>query len=272
MALPLTAPVASILSALIAERLGIHFGPADIAILADKVSPRARERGFESLLDYYYLLRYDDPAGEELTALAEHLVVNETYFFREIDPLTVIVDEVIAPRVKAGERVRIWSAACSTGEEPLTLAMMLADRDLLSRTSIVASDVSARVLERAQGGSFGKRSVRGAVPGFATPWLSSDGDRWHIDPSLARHVVWRRLNLVDFDAVRALGVFDVVLCRNVFIYFSDETGAMVLHAIHDVLRPGGILALGVAESALRFGSSFLCEERSGAFLYRKAAP
>lgn len=271
MALPLTAPVASILSALIAEKLGIHFGPSDGAILAEKVSPRAVERGFDSLLDYYYLLRYDDPEGAEAAALAEHLVVNETYFFRELDPLRVIVEKVIEPLVNGGERVRVWSAACSTGEEPLTLAMMLADRKLLSRASIVASDISTRVLERAQAGSFGKRAVRGPLPAFAAPWLRADGERWRVEASLTRQISWKRLNLVDSAAVAGLGAFDVILCRNVFIYFSDETGAQVLRSLHDALRPGGFLALGVSESALRFGSAFACEEHAGSFLYRKAA-
>src|SRR5687768_10123504 len=115
----------AILSGLVEERVGLHYGPSERDLFLDKVQVRALEVGFDSLLDYYYYLRYDDPNGTELDQLAEALVVHETYFFRELEPLAVAVDDVIGPRVAAGQRARIWSAACATGEEPLTAAMLL---------------------------------------------------------------------------------------------------------------------------------------------------
>src|ERR1700759_1617009 len=128
--LPLSPQVFAILSALIEERTGLHYDVADTELLAERISPRALERNFESLLDYYYFLRYDPAAESELACLVEALVVNETYFFR-------VVAEVLVPELLArGIQPRIWCAASSTGEEPLTLAMLLDERGLLERVKI----------------------------------------------------------------------------------------------------------------------------------------
>src|SRR6185295_19128075 len=123
--LPLASAVFTILSGLIEERLGLFFAAEDSDILAEKVSPRAVECGFDSLLDYYYYLRYDAAAGAELERLAEALVVNETYIGRELDQLSALVGTLMPPLLHERGRLRLWSAACSTGEEPLTLAGML---------------------------------------------------------------------------------------------------------------------------------------------------
>ncbi len=112
---PLTPQVFSILSALIEDRLGLFFGPDYRELVAEKLGPRLVERGFESMLDYYYFLRYDPEAEDELKAVADLLTVNETYFLRELTPLEVLVGEFIAPLVVSGRRARVWCAACSTG-------------------------------------------------------------------------------------------------------------------------------------------------------------
>ena len=113
-ALPLSPPVFSILSGLIEARAGLHYSPSDQELLAQKVSERALEAGFDSLLDYYYFLRYDPAGPAALDALIEALTVHETYFFREHEQLRALVDGVIAPRLRAGQPLRVWSAACST--------------------------------------------------------------------------------------------------------------------------------------------------------------
>ena len=142
-------PVLAILSALVEERTGLHYGLLDHALLAEKAGVRAAEAGFESLLDYYYYLRYDAGAGPEMDALVDALVVGETYFFRELPPLEVLAG-IAEDLVLRGVRPRIWSAACASGEEPLTLAMLLDERGLLGRVDLVASDISPRALARAR--------------------------------------------------------------------------------------------------------------------------
>src|SRR3954465_4172039 len=120
-------------SGLSGDRTGLHYDLRERELLAERVSGRASERGFESLLDYYYFLRYDPNADAEFALLSEALVVNETYFFREVAPLLVLVRELLPRLLARGVRPRIWCAACSTGEEPLTLAMLLDEAGILDQ-------------------------------------------------------------------------------------------------------------------------------------------
>lgn len=269
--LPLSPPVFAILSAIIEERIGLHYSLAERELLAEKISPRAQEAGFDSLLDYYYFLRYDPRAAEEMDALTEALVVNETYFFREFDQLRVLVDQVVAPRVASGRRVRIWSAACATGEEPVTVAMLLADAGLLPHAEIVATDISHRALNRAREGMFGRRALRSVpAPDLVARYLTGSPGELRVHPDIEQAIRYDRVNLLDEGAVSALGIFDAILCRNVLIYFRDETVRLLLERLGRALRPDGALFVGVSESLLRFGTSLVCEERSGVFVYRRS--
>ena len=263
----------AILRALVEERTGLHYGPDETPVLIERVRVRAAEAGFESLLDYYYFLRYDPAATAEIEQLVEALVVNESYFFREADPLRVVCDVFLAPAVAAGRRPRVWSAACSTGEEPLTLAMLLADKGMLGAVDIVASDVSGRALDRARAGRFGRRSVREHVQALVpSRWLRAETNgEWTVAGPLREAIDWRKVNLTDRAAVAAIGTCDVILCRNVLIYFSDTTVARVVDALTEQLRPGGALFVGVSESLLRYGTSLVCEEHAGVFCYRRVA-
>ncbi|HET7754794.1 MAG TPA: CheR family methyltransferase [Anaeromyxobacteraceae bacterium] len=270
MALPLPPPVFTILSGLVEDRSGLHYSSEDRELLAEKVSPRAIDAGFTSLLDYYYFLRYD-PAGEvELDALVETLCVHESYFFREAEQLRVAVSECLVPAVEQGRRPRVWCAAAAGGEEPLTLAMMLADQDLLGRVDVLASDISERALARARSGSYGPRALRALPGGVLGRWLHPSSNGVSADSALIRAIDWRRVNLVDSAVVRALGSFDLVLCRNVLIYFSEGTTRRLAGTLADVLAPEGWLLVGVSESLMRFGTALTCEERGGVFLYRRA--
>lgn len=270
--MPLAAPpeVWAILAHAVEARAGLRYGPESAAIFAEKVSDRARERGFDAPLDYYYFLRYD-PAGEaELDALVEALVVHESYFFRELEPLRALARGYLAPRVARGERPRVWCAACAMGEEPLTLAFVLDELGALGAVELVASDVSERALARARRGRFGRRSLR-ALPGDVSAWMEVRGDEAVVRPRLLAAVEFRRVNLVDDAAVAALGTFDAVICRNVLIYFGESTARAVVNSLAARLRPGAPLLVGASESLLRLRTALACEERGGAFFYVKGA-
>jgi chemotaxis protein methyltransferase CheR len=267
---PLSSQVFTILSGLIEDRLGIFYAASEADLLAEKVSPRALELGFDSLLDYYYYLRYDAGAEVELGELAESLVVNETYFAREGDQLKALVEQLVPRLLLDRRRARIWSAACSTGEEPLTLAGMLLERGLLERVDIVATDISNRALSTARAQHYTGRSLR-AVAEAPPSWLELDGRSARVKPEVARAVTWQRLNLIDMAAVASLGRFDVILCRNVLIYFRDPTIKTLTAVFENALNPGGYLLVGASESLLRFGGGLTCEEHGGAFFYRKGA-
>lgn len=267
--LPLSPQVFAILSALIEERTGLHYDISELELFGERVSGRASERGFESLLDYYYFLRYDADADAELSLLVEALVVNETYFFRELAPLKVVVGDLVPQLLARGVQPRIWCAACSTGEEPLTLAMLLDEAGLLNQVTLVASDISARVLAHARAGVFRRRSLRSLPPGVVGRWLEGDDDGMRVAPHIARAVTWHRVNLADEREPSALGVFDIIICRNVLIYFRDQTIEQVVDRLWQQLTPDGQLLVGASESLLRFKVAFACEEHRASFFYRR---
>lgn len=270
--LALTPPLFAIFSSLIEERVGLCYTLQDETVLASKLSLRALERGFSTLLDYYYFLRYDAGSESEFEALVNALVVNETFFFRELAPLSVLISDFVAPLVAGGKKVRIWCAACSTGEEPLTIAMLLEQRGLLGTVELIASDISSAALAKARSGEYGRRSLRTvAAPELCEKWLTVREQGVTVDPALARAISWRQLNLLDEAGVAAIGVVDFIVCRNVLIYFRDVTASRVVSGLAQQLRPGGALLVGISESLLRFGTSLECEETSGVFLYRKPA-
>lgn len=270
MALPLSPQVFVILAALVEESAGLHYGPDDRELFAEKVSVRAVEEGFESLLDYYYFMRYDAGGATELARLVESLVVHETFFFREREALDWLVQRFLPARCAAKGRARIWSSACATGEEPLTLAMLVAEAGLADRVDIVATDISERALARAREGVFSPRALRDGAntPPFVDRYLVKRAGRLFVQPELYRSIEWRRVNLTVEDEVAALGAFDAVICRNVLIYFSETTAERVVTRLAQRLVPDGVLLVGVSESLLRFGAAVRCEERGGVFIYQ----
>jgi len=270
--LPLSPQVFSILSALVEERVGLSYTLADKDIFASKASARALEAGFESMLDYYYCLRYDDPEQREFQLLAETLLVHETFFFRELEPLRAAIAHFVAPRVKAGERARIWCAACATGEEPVTIAMLLREAKLTDQVDLVASDLSQSALERAKKGVFSSRALRQQRDHpLAARYLETRPDCIIAHASVLQSIDFRQVNLVEADAVEALGSFDLIVCRNVLIYFDDARVNSVVDRITARIRPDGALLIGVSESLMRFGTSLSCEEHGGSFVYRRRA-
>jgi chemotaxis protein methyltransferase CheR len=269
--LPMTPQVFAILSALIEERLGLWYALADKPLFESKISTRALELGFASALDYYYFLRYDDADGAEFEQLTDTLVVNETFFFRGFDQLQAVLNQFIVPRVKRGERPRIWCAACSTGEEPATIAMWLAERGMLDAVELIASDISSAALAVAQAGRYRARSLRQIPPGVdPSRWLETERGTLVLHPRIRTAIRWQKINLLDEAAVRAIGEVDVVLCRNLLIYFRDEVVRRVVEQLSERLKPDGTLLVGVSESLMRFGTCLSCEERDGVFIYRKA--
>jgi chemotaxis protein methyltransferase CheR len=270
-ALTLTPQLFTIFTSLVEEASGIHYGPSDRELFEAKLAAHAADLGYDSLLDYYYRLRYDDPDRRERAQLIEALLVHETYFFREIAPLQQLVDGHLAGVIARRGRARVWSAACSTGEEPYTVAMLLDDRGLLDRVEIIGSDLSAQAVATAASGLHKRRALRDDHPvALATRYLEPGPVGVAVAPRIRAAVEFRVTNLLDREAVRALGVFDVILCRNVLIYFRNEQVTRVIDQLAGSLAPDGLLAVGVSESLLRFGTSLVCEERGQSFFYRRA--
>jgi chemotaxis protein methyltransferase CheR len=267
----LTPQLFAIFSHLVEEVSGLSYGESDRELFGEKLAAHALDRGFDALLDYYYRLRYDDPGRVEMTKLVEALLVHETYFFRELAPLVELVNNCIEPAVRVKGRARVWSAACSTGEEPFTMAMLLDARGLLDRVEVVATDISTATIERARTGRHTKRALRDGHPvDLARRYLEIGAQGVAVSPRIREAVTFSPLNLIDGAAHRDLGLFDAILCRNVFIYFRDAQVMRAIDMLADHLAPGGLIAVGISESLLRFGTRLVCEERGSSFFYRVA--
>jgi chemotaxis protein methyltransferase CheR len=266
----------SLLRDLIAQRTGVWYGDDKRDLLADKLADLMAARGMTSFLDYYYLLRYDADAGRHWAELADRLAVPETFFWRQAEQLRAVA-EVVAPRHferRPGAPLRIWSAACCSGEEPLSIAIALAEAGLLAgRTGdlveIHASDASAAMIERARRGLYGERAFRALPPQLRERWFRPEGAAWRVDPHLHARIHWSVANLVAPADVRPLAAAEVVFCRNVFIYFSDETVAGVARVLAEAMPDDGYLFLGASESLTRLDTPFELAEVGGAFVYVK---
>jgi chemotaxis protein methyltransferase CheR len=258
---------------LIAGQIGIHFADDKRDLLADKLSDLLAARGMTSYLDYYYLLRYDAAADRHWSELMDRLSVPETYFWRQHEQILALAD-VVAPRHfarRGAAPLRIWSAACCTGEEPISIAIALAEAGLLHRRpiEIVASDGSAAMVERARKGVYGERSFRSLPPELRDRYFRRDGAAWRVEPRVHLQIRWTTANLVDAAAVAPLADADVIFCRNVLIYFADETIGQVARLFARGLRDDGYLFLGAAESLARLDTDFELAEVGGAFVYVK---
>ena len=257
---------------LIASHAGMHYDDGRLEILRDRIVPLAIERGFDSLLDYYYLLKYDTLAASEWPRVMDALSVQETYFWREIDQLRALVDEIVPVLAKAGDPVRIWCVPCASGEEPLSLAMLLDEAGWFDRARIEihASDASASAIARARAGRFRERSFRTLPPALRAKHFTADGDTWVVDPALhARVRSWSVVNLMCHGDVSLYARVPVIVCRNVFIYFSPEAITRVARTFAGAMPTPAYLCIGASESLLKLRTPFDLREIGGAFVYVK---
>jgi chemotaxis protein methyltransferase CheR len=271
--LPLPDQVFNILRDLIHERTGQFYDPARQGLLADKVSPRVLDCGFESFLDYYYFLKYDPAGADEWLRLADALSVQETYFWREFDQIRALV-EVIVPAYAAacpGVPLRIWSAACASGEEPLTIAMALQEAGCWEHLpiQIVGSDISPAALARARAGIYRERSFRVLPAALRARYFTPVAGGWQIDPALHRRVRWEVANLAQPETVAGLATAGVIFCRNVLIYFSDAAIRRLAHLLATHIASPGYLFVGASESLLQATSEFTLSEVGGSFVYQR---
>ncbi|HEX8186811.1 MAG TPA: protein-glutamate O-methyltransferase CheR [Pyrinomonadaceae bacterium] len=271
--LGLTGGVDRLLRDLIHERTGLFFDNGKGDILTDKLAPLVVERGFTSLLDYYYLLKYDEAAQDEWLSVMNALSVPETYFWREMDQVRALVEWVV-PRwfaTPGAGPLKIWSAACATGEEPLTIAMALKEAGWLGRAPIEirASDASTAAIGRARRGVYRERSFRNLPAHLRGKYFTQEGatKTWRVDAKLHDTIEWRVVNLINEAEVAPAAAAHVIFCRNVFIYFSDQTISRTVRSFAAHIRPPGYLFVAAAESLLKLSTDFELQEVGSAFVY-----
>jgi chemotaxis protein methyltransferase CheR len=243
----------STLRDLIQERFGIYYDDSKQFLLQSRLQTRLIKCRVSDFAGYVRFLTSAPDRETEWSELASVLANNETYFFRERAQLDVLVDDVLDESVRAGTPLRVWSSACSTGEEPYTIAMMLAQTRRIAPSSVVlrATDLSPRALERAGTGFYREHSFRATPPEMVQKYFRPFEGGFFINDEIKRMVQFSRLNLLDERGVASVGTFDAIFCRNVLIYFEKMTQKRVVDAFAKALRPGGFLFLGHAESIMR---------------------
>ncbi len=237
----------------IRDRFGIFYDDTKQFLLQSRLQTRLVKTSAPDFHHYYRFLTTHPSRQGEWDELASVLSNNETYFFRERAQLDVLATKVLDDSIGRGKGLRVWSSACSTGEEPFSIAMTLMEthRIVPGQLRIVASDISARALEKCGEGFYRELSFRATPPELIQRYFRPFSGGFFIANDVRRTVEFLRLNLLDAKAITALGTFDAVFCRNVLIYFDKPTQKRVVEAFARVLRPGGYLFLGHAESIMR---------------------
>lgn len=228
-------------------------------LLERRLMPRLRRRGICSFPEYEALLDFD-----ELDELLDVVAIHETYFFREKRQLNAFSEQIVPELARKQDKIKIWSAGCSTGEEAYTIAMLLAEEGLLDgRSQIVASDLSNRVIDAGKRGIYGASSFRTTEPSFKEKYFKQMGNAtWRASEELQSALRFARANLVGLgekaeqQSLGAPSGFDVIFCRNVLMYFDDLAVKKTLNNVYPLLKDGGYLLLGHAESLLPIGSGF----------------
>ena len=255
---------------LLKERSGLDLSADKQYLVESRLAPLARRSALPGIPELVQKMR---SGADALTAdVVEAMTTNETFFFRDKIPFDHLKEAIIPSLVQARaarRSLRIWCAASSTGQEPYSIAMCLKEAGpMLSgwRTEIVATDLSQAVLEKSRAGIFSQFEVQRGLPiQMLVKYFTQNGELWQLDAEIRGMVQHRQLNLLqDFSH---LGVFDIIFCRNVLIYFDQNTKTNIFDRLSRMLEPDGVLALGAAESVVGITSTFKpYPERRG--LYR----
>lgn len=265
------------LSQLIYQKLGLHFDEKKIYFLKTRVARRMSELGLTDTREYLFKLGYADAESVEMQALANLVTTNETYMFREYDQLQAFANhclpEVLSAKLARGDKtLRIWSAGCSSGEEPYTLAMILQEVFPQAQSwdcEIVATDIDENMLEKVAAARYGSRSVNDVPDEYRAKYLIADGDEYLVRRRTAALVQPMHLNLHDRMAMRAMRGFDFVFCRNVLIYFDDVSRKAVVDHFYNALNRGGYVFLGHSESVGRVTTAFTLKRFESHLVYVK---
>jgi len=256
----------------IREHAGIDYHPGKGVSLRNALIQRILQLDMPSAGEYLKLIQ-GDGGEEELAKLVSLIVVQKTSFFRD-RPQFELLEKTVIPEIqvreKAGEApVNIWSAGCSTGEEPYSIAMVLKRSSVaMSRVNLLATDISREVLGRAAGARYRRRSL-GELRDRERNLFMPEAGEWRLDESVRSMVEFRLHNLVSFPyPLPSDGLWDVIFCRNVLIYFNRETVRGIIENFRRVLKPGGYLFLGVSESLFQLSEGFELISTGKAFVYR----
>lgn len=253
---------------------GIHLPTSKQYLVATRLRKLMQEHRFASLRDLMAALKQgSQPALRN--QVIDAMTTNETYWFRDNYPFQYFQNQILAEmaKTKLGGRLRVWCAACSSGQEPYSLAIIADEFSRLNNSrdwqlEIVATDISNNMLERCREGIYDHLELtRGMSEHRLTRYFDKlDGGRWRVKDELRQRINFRKLNLMESFA--SLGRFDVIFCRNVLIYFTAELKSDILNRLHQQLQPKGILFLGASEGLGAIGDRFEMVQCQPGIAYR----
>jgi chemotaxis protein methyltransferase CheR len=260
------------------DRSGIYIADNRKYLLENRLANRIKKLNLKGYGEYFYYLQYDPRKQQELNRLFEAITTNETSFYRNPPQLKVFQDKVLkavldARRVKRTKSLRIWSAGCSTGEEPYTLAIIL--HEVLGPEisqwdiKITANDLSEAVLMSARRGIYTDYALRTTPKEIIRKYFEADDGKFKIKPEVKRLVSFGQINLNDRVQLKRVERSQIVFCRNVIIYFDDAVKKQVIGSFYDNLLPGGYLLIGHSESLHNISRAFKPIHHPGAIIYHK---
>ena len=244
-------------------------------LIRSRLESRMSTLESENFQEYYHLLLFGKTG--EISKFIEKMTINETYFFRDFPQLQGFADIVLPDYLEEKRRIgahslRVWSAACSNGCEPYSLSIIL--QEVIDDfpqwdVRIDANDIDRNVLQHARVGLYDEREVKDVPTVYKSKYFNETENGWKILCAASRHVSFEHMNLVDRTAMRRKRDYDFIFCRNVLIYFDDDSRRAVVNAFYDALAPGGYLFLGSSESVGRISAAFTLERKSNFLSYRK---
>lgn len=256
------------------RRTGMIFTEAKRYYVERRIFDRMAATGATSFAQYFARMRMD--LDGEIEQIINAFTVNETYFYREDHQFRCLTTDILKQRValKApDESIRIWSAPCSTGEEPYSIALWLLENwpEVDSHNiELVGSDIDTRVLRAAEAGVYGKRALMRLGPDLVERFFDREGDdAFRLLSDVRESVAFTPVNIIEAAETRAQGVFDVIFCRNMLIYFDEASRRLAAENLYECLKPGGFICLGHTESMSRISSLFEVRRFTDAIVYQR---
>lgn len=259
---------------LIYKKTGIFYEYNKKYFVQKRIEKRAELLEMDTLSEYFMMLKFADDSSE-FYRLINDLTVNETYFFRDFPQLRNFAEDVLpifAREKENRKNIKIWSAACSTGEEPYTLSIIL--QEMLEKPEeweiqILASDINTEVLQSARIGLYESRAVKDVPPEYLEKYFTRRHDKHLINLNVRKPVSFKRINLMDENEMSNINGCDFIFCRNCLIYFDDESRRSVLSSFYESLNPGGFVFLGHSESVGRISSAYKVQRIGDTIVYSR---
>jgi len=254
---------------------GIYISDDYQSIFMRRLERHLLSLSMDSFHEYYYFLKYNQSNNDELRKLMDVITIKETYFFRELDQIKTLINEVIPDlrKQKGGESIKIWSAGCATGEEPYTIAMLCMEKGYHlgpSRVEIFANDISQEAIQKAKKGLYKQTSFRATEQTYLQRFFTPlDDGAFMIRDEVKEFLNFFCINLREKNRLTFLPLFDVIFCRNVIIYFNDDSKRKVIESFYKKLQSHAYLFLGHSESLINFTHLFKLKHFYHSLAYQK---